>query len=175
MQNFTLYRLEFPDGKNYIGVTGIAFKRRWKNGYHHNKSILDAIKKYGSKNITKEILAVGLPEHLARHFERVFIKVLKTNDPNFGYNISQGGTTVSEETYQKLKDIGTKTKGKRVYQTKISGELVNTFDSIADAVRSLNKEPTSSTCYKLVRCCKKEKGHKTYHGFSWSFEKPLEK
>lgn len=50
----TLYRLTFPDGKVYIGVTDCP-KQRWATRYK-GSVVGEAIEKYGWENVTKEIL-----------------------------------------------------------------------------------------------------------------------
>lgn len=88
----------------------------------------NAIKKYGWDNFQHEIIAENLTEDEAKNFEKVLISKLRSNERDFGYNITKGGDGVcgfglhgelnpmygkkhSEET---LKKISQSRKGKCV-------------------------------------------------------------
>lgn len=86
------------DGKCYIGKTSRTIEKRWREHRNQVKSkktyyLHYAIKKYGEENFTIEIikeLNCLVPAHL-NHAERYFIKKYKSNDPEFGYNMTLGG------------------------------------------------------------------------------------
>lgn len=117
------------NGKMYCGYTirGDNPNRRWQNGCgylnKHNGEYVQrlfarAILKYGWDNFDHEIIASNLTESEAKNFETIVINKLKLRNPNFGYNLTNGGEgtkgwTISEETRQKFRD---RQKGK-------SGEL----------------------------------------------------
>lgn len=90
---FTVYKHTTPNGKVYVGITSRKVEDRWLNGhgYHHNQYFENAIKKYGWRNIKHEILFKDLPKEEAEKIERGLIKVLKSNQREYGYNICQGG------------------------------------------------------------------------------------
>lgn len=62
ISNYNAYKHTAPNGKVYIGITGVAPKRRWANGngYRNQTLFYRAIKKYGWENINSEILFEGL-------------------------------------------------------------------------------------------------------------------
>lgn len=91
---FTVYKHTCPNGKVYIGITGNDVLKRWSNGissYSNNNYFLNAIKKYGWNNIKHEILFDGLTEKEACQKEIDLIAQYKSNNPNYGYNLSSGG------------------------------------------------------------------------------------
>ena len=81
------------DGKRYVGITCQNPARRWRNGngYYLNDHFYRAINKYGWDNFTHEIIKAGLSKEAACELEKRLINEYRTNDPNFGYNKSEGG------------------------------------------------------------------------------------
>lgn len=106
---YTVYKHTSPNGKVYIGITRQEPKQRWKNGhgYRNNEHFYRAIQKYGWDNFKHEILFSNLPENVAWEKEIELIKAHKSNQYEFGYNISSGGEIAngckcSEETKLKI-------------------------------------------------------------------------
>lgn len=86
------------NGKIYIGQTMESLEMRaGYNGYKYRKCpyFYNAIKKYGWDNFTVEILQDNLTREQANEFEIKYIKYFNSQDPNIGYNISDGGNTNS--------------------------------------------------------------------------------
>lgn len=97
------------NNKKYIGVTQQNPKKRWQNGYGYIKNPLfyKAIKKYTWDNFKHEIIFCNLTKEQAEMFEIALIKYYKSNNPQFGYNISNGGNfigTHSEESKRKISE-----------------------------------------------------------------------
>lgn len=88
---YTVYKHTCPNGKVYIGITSINVKQRWKNGYKHNAYFYNAILKYGWDNIKHEILCEGLSKEEACQKEIELIAYYKSNQHDYGYNLSSGG------------------------------------------------------------------------------------
>ena len=67
--------------------------RRWNNGngYSRNTLFFRAINKYGWHNIDHKILYTDLKEKEAKQLEIKLIKEYKSNNKDYGYNISNGG------------------------------------------------------------------------------------
>lgn len=109
---YTLYRLTAPSNKVYIGITSQSIKKRWKAGRGYKQCTLfnKAIKKYGWDNIIKEILFEDITEQEAKDLERLFIKIHRSNEPRYGYNLTEGGDGASgikltEEQKEHLRQI----------------------------------------------------------------------
>lgn len=93
MGNYTVYKHTTPSGKVYIGITGKEPRKRWLNGrgYARNTHFWNAIQKYGWDNISHDLLAVGLERDEASEAEKHYIAIYRANDPNYGYNMTDGG------------------------------------------------------------------------------------
>lgn len=120
-----------PNGKVYIGITSRRPKARWVcgNGYIKNEHFYRAIQKYGWENIEHIIVEQDLSKQDAAELEIKLIKEYKSNDYQFGYNMSSGGefggsgVIVSQETRAKLSQ---KSKGRKMpeyVKNKISESL----------------------------------------------------
>lgn len=91
--SYVVYRHTFPNEKVYIGITGQRPEKRWRSGfgYTHNRYLKDAIQKYGWDNIKHEILIEGLTKEQAEQKEIELIAEHKSNQREYGYNLSTGG------------------------------------------------------------------------------------
>lgn len=105
---FYVYKHTCPNEKIYIGITKQQPIKRWGyNGYGYRKNALfyRAIKKYGWSNIKHEILYESLSKEEAEQKEIELIQKYKSNQPQYGYNVANGGNTtgtVSEATKKKI-------------------------------------------------------------------------
>lgn len=91
---FTLYVHIAPNNKKYFGITSYPVEIRWQpngKGYHTQQLFWRAIQKYGWDNFRHIILCENLSKNWACKLEQDFIRIYKSNDPNYGYNISTGG------------------------------------------------------------------------------------
>ena len=106
MENYFVYKHTCPNGKIYIGITSQKPTKRWKNGFGYRKDshIYNAIIKYGWDNIKHEILFSNLTKDQAENKEIELIKLYRSTDRRYGYNIENGGNSVgkhSEESKRK--------------------------------------------------------------------------
>lgn len=104
---YCVYKHTSPSKKVYVGITSLNPLIRWQNGggYRSNNYFTKAILKYGWDNFKHEILFENLTKEEAEQKEIELIKLYKSNDKNFGYNIAKGGNSVgkhSEETKMKI-------------------------------------------------------------------------
>lgn len=87
-----LYRLTFPNGKAYVGITN-DFNRRMnahrRSANKYPQPVCRAIAKTGWDNVVREILVVGSYAYI-RQLESLAIVAFNTRIPN-GYNVSEGG------------------------------------------------------------------------------------
>lgn len=109
---FTVYKHTSPSGKIYIGITSTSVKKRWANGngYKTQPLMKKAIEKYGWDNFTHEIIATNIDRETAYEMEKYFISKFKSNEKEFGYNISAGGEKTAlglkrtQEQIQKMRE-----------------------------------------------------------------------
>lgn len=96
--------------KRYVGITKRDATERWgSNGCHYKRCPLfyRAIKKYGWDNFEHIILFTGLSREEAVKKECELIEQYKSNNQNYGYNLTKGGDGLdgyvpSEETRRKM-------------------------------------------------------------------------
>ena len=109
---YSVYKHTCPNGKLYIGITRTSVAERWRNngkGYK-NQYFYRAIQKYGWENIIHTVVACELTKEQAESFEVELIEKYKSNNPEYGYNIDNGGKAgcrMSESTKEKLRIINT--------------------------------------------------------------------
>ncbi len=107
MNNYTIYihKNKF-NGKVYIGQTCQNPIKRWDNGrgYITSTRFYNAIQKYGWDNFEHIILYTNLSQEEANRIEQRLIKQYKSQNDQYGYNITSGGNNYqhSEETKQKI-------------------------------------------------------------------------
>ena len=91
--SYVVYKHTSPSKKVYIGITSNAPEKRWKNGkgYELCTAFNRAIKKYGWNQISHEILYSGLSKKQAEAKEVELIRAYRSNEPEFGYNLTSGG------------------------------------------------------------------------------------
>lgn len=111
--SYCVYIHHFPNGKVYVGITGDPPHRRWKSdgyGYHSQRVIYNAIKKYGWNNIEHEIVASNLTKEEACNFEIILIRALNSADHKCGYNVDNGGITSGRHSKETLKKMSSSMK-----------------------------------------------------------------
>lgn len=94
MNDYKVYvHTNISNGMKYVGITKQAVNVRWQdgNGYRKQQHFWRAIKKYGWKGFTHEVVADGLTKEQACQLEQELIEQYKTTDNRFGYNKSTGG------------------------------------------------------------------------------------
>lgn len=167
--NYIVYMHTVPNGRRYIGITHQKPERRWRGGmhYNYNKRFFLVIVKYGWDNIKHEILYENLSEEEAVQKEIELIEKYKTNQEEYGYNMTTGGKgapncTKSIETREKLskankgrkaseetkRKIGEAHKGlhlggkspqaRKILQYDLDGNFIKEWDSLKDIERALN-------------------------------------
>ncbi len=117
---YIVYMHVAPNGKRYIGITSQTLSGRCRShgsGYKVNSYFSRAVKKYGWENFEHKIVAEGLTQDEACALEIKLIAKYRADNPDYGYNISKGGSLgnlgrpVSVETRAK---ISAKKKGKKL-------------------------------------------------------------
>jgi hypothetical protein len=160
-KDWTVYKHTFPNGKVYIGITGMKPEKRWNDGHgylgrvegqYNQPLIARAIVKYGWSNILHEIVEDGLSEKAARKMEDELIIRYKSNDPEFGYNMAGGYiSNKSELLIQHEQSVSHKTK-------------CNQTGVVYSSMRKASKD--TGVCITSIRnSCK---FGTEYHGLSFS-------
>lgn len=98
--------------KAYVGITSKKNpNHRWSNGrgYWENPFFFAAINKYGWDGFDHIVIRNDLSEQEAKQMEKDLIKCWRTQDREFGYNMTSGGDGTpnyhpSEETRKKLSE-----------------------------------------------------------------------
>lgn len=127
--HYTVYRLGFPDGKQYVGVTGKSVEYRRDCGYGHNQRLKEAIRSCGWKNMEHEVLRSGLTQAEAFALEREYIAELDSTNPALGYNISPGGKSTfaglshTNEAKEKIRAANTGREFSETHRRNISMAL----------------------------------------------------
>lgn len=101
-----VYEHIFPNGKKYVGITSQRPTKRWQRGknYKNNPHLERAIEKYGWDSIEHKIIGEYSTLKEAGEIEKQIIANEKLQNPDFGYNISDGGEhgKHNRETIKKL-------------------------------------------------------------------------
>jgi len=147
LKSYTLYKLTFPNSKIYIGQT-VNFKNRMnfyksssinKSCSNYDRIVNRAIRKYGWENVQKEILLICGSQ--IDMYERQYIRLLKTTDIEYGYNIEEGGNknkvlSVShrkkmvDNSYLKGKFGSEHHKSRPILQFDLNGNFIKEWESI---------------------------------------------
>ena len=114
---YTIYKLEFPDGRVYIGQTERSLKERFDNGmgylYSNGKCsrslVAKAIVWFGWNNVKHTILETTDNLQKAQMLEQEYIKKFKSYETEFGFNTQSGG----KKGYSYNSDFITTVKGVR--------------------------------------------------------------
>ena len=116
---FAVYCHYFPNGKVYVGLTchcdDIEEKRFGHNGhkYKNQPLVYRAIQKYGWDNIQHEIIAKYISRESAVNIEKDLIALYRSNERQYGYNISPGGEEGSYHSEESRKKMSEQRRGKK--------------------------------------------------------------
>lgn len=185
------------NGKRYIGITNNKTKRWYGKGKHYEGCpyFFAAIQKYGWDAFEHNVLIYDLSREEASRLERHYIKVLKTCDKAFGYNLAEGGVNAptmlgkhhSEETKCKMREaqLGrTISEERKKRQSKaMTGLMVGSRNHKSRAVRCINTGEVFESMRiaaqtkgvlqpKIWKCCNREATHT--HGLRWEYADLME-
>lgn len=149
------------NNKKYIGITGQdRYWDRWRSdGSGYKTQVFGrAIEKYGWDNFDHEILKEVETESEACELEQYYIQKYKSNNKDFGYNISMGG----EGTLTGLYNLPSMSVP--VYQYDLNGNFLAEFPSMMEAERNTGIDNSA-----ICACCKGV--HNYTKDFIWSYEK----
>lgn len=151
-RNYSVYKHTSPSNKVYIGITSQKVEKRWQNGEHYKTQIFyRAIQKYGWSNFKHEILFTNLTKEEACQKEIELIAFYKSNQREFGYNLSKGGESGmsgfvhSEEAKRKMSEAH---RGKEVWN---KGKInIYSEDTINKIKAARKKQVFSEESYKKL-------------------------
>jgi predicted GIY-YIG superfamily endonuclease len=90
----TIYLIIFPNKKYYVGQTGRCIKKRISEHLISKYPVGCALRKYENDNCIIKILKQGnFNNKQLDILEQKFIKKYKSNNRNFGYNLTPGGNS----------------------------------------------------------------------------------
>jgi len=163
--NYKVYKhTNLINGKIYIGITKQELKRRWQNGYGYtdNKYFYNSIIKNGWNNFEHEVLFDNLTKEQAQQKEIELIKKYKSNNREYGYNMSKGGETCEENFNKRFGKDNPKSRRIRVYK-KENKEFVGIYESQTEAAKILNINRKGITKNCLGQS-------KTYKGYIFEYD-----
>ena len=164
---FVVYKHTSPINKIYIGITQQKLYKRFQNGmgYKNNKYFNSAIQKYGWENFKHEILFDNLTKEDACKKEIELISFYKSNQREFGYNLSSGGefNIPSEDAIKNLIKINTGKHLSQQTKNKISetqkGRFISNETRIKMSLSHIglirsesHKRNNAIAKYKKVKC-----------------------
>ena len=161
-RHYTVYTLQCPNGKQYVGYTGTAPEKRWKRGsnYKKNTDLWADIERYGWDSFLTMINAEHLDIFSARNFEYYLIRRYDLTNPEKGYNQNYGGFSAKGKraTGQERRVMQSKFKAKAVCCV----ETGTVYPGIREAAREtgLGHQNISAACHGKI---------KTSGGFHWEF------
>lgn len=108
-RTFYIYCHTAPNGKRYVGQTCQEPEQRWRDGVGYKGCVHfeRAIKKYGWDNFEHQILDVASSLDEANELERHYISEFRSNEPEYGYNMTEGGShgyAFTDEVRNKIKE-----------------------------------------------------------------------
>lgn len=139
--------------KRYIGITKNRVEDRWQNGfgYKENTIFFQDIVKYGWDNFLHYIVEENLTYKEAVTAEQQLISKGKTNNPNYGYNVSPG--------------VGLANKVIKIFKHDAKTlQIIKVYDGYEDLPDIYSKSAVCGCCNKFTPTGKP----KTYKGFIWS-------
>ena len=147
------------DGKKYIGqCSQTDVNKRWwahrselKYNKHFNSYLQNAWNKYGNDSFEFSILKedINSLDYLNR-LEKRYIKEYKTNDRNFGYNLTYGGNQYkfTEDTIDKISKAQTKRYSKQSEREKMSVASFKRFSDPDERKKAGNRSRNNWHNYK---------------------------
>jgi len=99
VKRWTIYcHTHVESGRRYIGLTSKTMLARWNDHVYKAKSskggrwhFPNAIRKYGKDAFSHEVLTICETLEEANAYEAYFIDLFRTRDPEFGFNLAEGG------------------------------------------------------------------------------------
>lgn len=187
-----VYMITFPNGKRYIGITSQSLDQRRAEHLSRSRTsrqcfyVHNALFKY--EDAQWHVVQDSLTVEQAKELEKEYIKMYKTNNRQFGYNLTAGGDGITGKKFtpEQLKKLSDSHKGiKQSRETvekrmsKIRGKLhrdarpivgrnitTNEMVRYPSLTKIKHEGKFSFTC--VDKCCKGIR--KTHAGYVWNYE-----
>lgn len=169
-KTYAVYMHISPSNKRYIGITSMKpVEKRWANGCGYSSQYFSrAIEKYGWENFQHIIIATDLSEKDAIEMEIDLIKKYKSNQRDFGYNITAGGEgTNGMPRSQNAIELQRIALSKPVYQFDLEYNFIAEHDGVRAAARHIQCKNKSG----IQKCCNYQ--GVTAYGYIWRYKKDV--
>lgn len=145
-----VYIYTFPNNKKYVGQTSRTIKERanYGEGYRNSPAVYNAIKKYGWENITIETFPCASKQEMDE-LEKYYIQLYKTNNNNYGYNLTIGGEGVCKINRKKVITLWEKGFSLGEIAEKIKSNS-NTISDILKAEKLYNAEEVEKRKIRVI-------------------------
>lgn len=166
------------NNKVYIGKTIDSYTYRWSSHKHDselfNYYFYKAIRKYGWDNFSKYVIYQTEElennkenkkylDNLILNKEKYYIKQFNSNNPNVGYNLTEGGEGTSGKTYTEEQLSKIKNKGKIVLQCDLNGNIIKEWPSMKSI-----KDNLGLNLDNIRACCNNKRD--SWKGYLWKFK-----
>lgn len=169
----TLYRIEFPNGRSYVGMTS-NFRKR-KQGHkkdmkkYATRPLYVAIRRFGWDTLKWDVLDTNVEAETAKFMEMDFIHLFdsKTNGYNF---YPDGNGDLVRKAYQDPKKaenlaIG---HGSKPFIIKKYGKVLDTFINKSECAREYELN-----VYCVAKCLNKAEGRTQHKGYTFEYLEAL--
>lgn len=105
------------------------------------------------------------------NMKKYYIDLYKSNDREFGYNLTKGGGRKSDQINKaEFIKIGTgKNKGKEILVYNINGEYIGEFISSYQAAKVLNCDQGH-----IRKCCQHKEGRTKHKGYIFKYKEEIQ-
>lgn len=167
---FNIYKLTFPDGKEYIGQVEGPPEKRWKNGHGydgqpHLRQAIDAAG--GFENVEKEVVLSRYSGTLIDGLEDFFIGWFDTLAPH-GYNLQGGGKRGYKRSPLVCARISTGLSKPVAQIDPETGKILRVWPSVKRAAAELHISAGD------ISLAAHDKNRHTAGGFKWKYIEDLE-
>lgn len=163
MNEYTVYmHINKQNNKRYIGITKQNPKIRWANGkgYVKNAHFYAAIQKYGWNNFEHIILHESFNQEEACLMEKYYIKKYNTINPQYGYNLSEGGFQVGPNNFEKMTEW--QRNHKKFGKDNIRSKKVKCIET-QDVFGSISEAERWCDSTKVGECCRGQRSYAGHH------------
>ena len=159
-----IYKISFPNGKCYIGLTNRTIEQRWKDHNNcaksgYNTCLYNALRKYNMIDVF-EMIEIDTAETLQELYEKEIAHIEIHNSHykrGYGYNMTNGGEGISgykhtEEDRQKMSESQKKRHKDNPEACKAHGEYMKQYYHLNPEKRQEMSEIKKNHHIKMIPC-----------------------